>query len=214
VHRFAKGFEEAQLEWILPHLVFRVPLDAEEKIVAGAFHGFNDAIARVLTADHQGGSQRFDRLVVTRVDRERCRAGDGRKQATRFHGYLVNRSGTIGQLHPMALYRLQVLDQGAAQAYVEQLQSTTDRKGGHIVGKRLAEQVTLKFIALEIRRVGFLVPGFAVHGWVDIAAAGEQQAPAVSKRHRVTRLRGDRYDGRGVERFEVWDGCFLFSIGN
>jgi hypothetical protein len=113
-----ESFKKAALARISRGLTFGVPLNRQHK-AQREFDGFDGAIFRVSGADPHPWRQPPNRLVVPRVHLPGFAARDLREQGARLNRHPVCGQTLVGSAPHVASGGWQVLNQAAAQMYVQ-----------------------------------------------------------------------------------------------
>jgi DNA-binding winged helix-turn-helix (wHTH) protein len=87
---------------------------------------------------------------------------------------------------PVPALGRKMLAQGPAAGHVDQLHSAADAEYRQPVRQRGREQLQLRLVALGVDTAGLRVRLRAVAGWVDVAAAGEDQSVQAAQGTRDT----------------------------
>jgi hypothetical protein len=123
-----------------------------------------------------------DGLVVARIDRQTLLAQDYSEPATRRQLHRVPARGKWRFRVRPVLIAIDVLQEAATKADVEELMAAADCQDRQVTPQRFIQESQLESISLRPRRLRPIPSRLAVKRRVDIDAAGQCQTCAITQR--------------------------------
>jgi hypothetical protein len=146
--------------------------------IAGPFDGFNDSVWRA-GGNAKSLARLFDRLVVRAVDARFARTSELRKLRSGLKLRGMKRFRRALFTVPFVLDRRadgarDVLDEGAAQKYIQALGAKADGQNRLVFGEGVLQEREISPLAVYVRISAFRLPGSAKTRWIDICGAPGQ----------------------------------------